>query len=134
MSAAAHPIAEPECKVKGILRFDVIDEHGWEWYVIYKQPNDAKCTASPASLGVRYYDLDGSLKAKVNSRSEGFSWTTDGRRIVEDKKVWVTLSSRSPAEDTTVATSRADSIQSHATTWIVSDIDLYQRASSDITA
>ena len=76
---------------KGLLRFDIIDEEGWEWIVL-RLSNDA-----PSSIHKRrtleQLDLSNEAKFKVNDRRYRFSWTNDGMRDTDDKKVKFTTDS-----------------------------------------
>ncbi|CAD6564990.1 MAG: hypothetical protein CYPHOPRED_005000 [Cyphobasidiales sp. Tagirdzhanova-0007] len=93
---------------KGLLRFDLVDEDGWEWIVLSLSP-DANASASASDHDYDHdcdcsetakhnprrqlvqLDLSPATKLKVNGSYNRFSWTSDGIRDTDDKKVYYTL-------------------------------------------
>jgi hypothetical protein len=76
-----------QIQLKGLLRFDIIDEDGWQWTVLHLD----KETKSLEVLG-----LDEEARAAVNDRQNRFSWTKDGRRDIDGKKVLFQFHSSKP--------------------------------------
>ena len=66
-------------KEKGILRFDIIDENGWQWTVLHLDKRTRL---------LEVLELTEEARAAVNERCNRFSWTKDGKqRDIEDEKV-----------------------------------------------
>ena len=124
-------------RVKALLRFNVIDEDGWQWFVMYEEPPQPRYdsgveldTNQPVPRHaerkpvIMYADLVGAARDKVNDRQNRISWLDYGRRIIEDRKVWLTLR----AEDMHIAPAIEDSASDQdvaISRWEVIDIDLY---------
>ena len=63
---------------KGLLRFDIIDEDGWQWTVLHLNKQTRE---------IEVLELTEDARAAVNDKRNRFSWTGDGRRDIEDKRV-----------------------------------------------
>jgi len=85
MTASEHPRRK-----KGLLQFEIIDEQGWQWSVLHLAPDSS---SSSPSQNLVCSELSHEARRKVNDRRNRFSWTSDGRRDIDDKKVWVVLES-----------------------------------------
>lgn len=124
-------------RVKALLRFNVVDQDGWQWFVMYGEPprphydsgvefeaNQPVPRREGSKPVVMYADLVGAARDKVNDRQHRFSWLDDGRRSIEDRKVWLTLQAKDvhAASDIEHGTSDQDAAISK---WEVVDIDLY---------
>ena len=65
---------------KALLRFDIIDEDGWQWIALALHPKTKLLEELELSVKVR---------AAVNDRGRRFSWTDGGQRIMEDRRVHI---------------------------------------------
>lgn len=124
-------------RVKALLRFNVVDQDGWQWFVMYGEPprphydsgveldtNQPAPRREGSNPVVMYADLVGAVRGKVNNRQHRFSWLDDGRRIIEDRKVWLTLQSKDVHASSNTEDAGGDQDVA-ISRWEVIDIDLY---------